>query len=121
MNTPKRTFIKTVYFGILVAAISLSCNSQTASVKNPNKADKIEELVSNYTKYGKFNGSILVAIEGEILFKKGFGMANMEWKIPNQTDTKFRIASITKQFTSLLIMQLVSQNKLDLHTLISAK
>ncbi len=48
-------------------------------------------------------------------------MANMEWNIPNQTDTKFIIASITKQFTSLLIMQLVLQSKLDLHTPSSAK
>ncbi len=119
MNTPKRTFIKTIYFGILVAAISLSCNSQTASVKNPSKAEKIDELISNYTSYGKFNGSILVANEGKIIFKKGFGLANAEWKIPNQTDTKFRIASITKQFTSLLIMQLVAENKLDLQEPIS--
>ncbi|MCF6360638.1 MAG: beta-lactamase family protein [Cyclobacteriaceae bacterium] len=120
MNTNKRAFIKTIYFGILIGAISLSCNSQTSSAKNTNKADKIEELISNYTSYGKFNGSILVAEEGKIIFKKGFGMADMEWKIPNQTDTKFRIASITKQFTSLLIMQLVAENKLDLQEPISA-
>ncbi len=43
----------------------------------------------------------------------------MEWNIPNKTDTKFQIASITKPFTSMLIMQLVAENKLDLHVPIS--
>ena len=38
----------------------------------------------------------------------------MEWNIPNTPDTKFRIGSITRQFTSMLIMQLVEQNKIDL-------
>ena len=43
----------------------------------------------------------------------------MEWNIPNKEDTKFRIASVTKPFTALLILQLVAENKLDLHTPIS--
>ena len=84
-----------------------------------NKIDKIDELISDYAAYGKFNGSILVAEEGKVIYKKGFGMANMEWEIPNQADTKFRIASITKQFTAMLIVQLASENKLDLHVPIS--
>ncbi len=41
-------------------------------------------------------------------------MANMEWNIPNTPDTKFRLGSITKQFTAMLIMQLVEQGKLKL-------
>ena len=67
----------------------------------------------------KFNGSVLVVEEGKVVYKKGFGMANMEWDIPNEADTKFRIASITKQFTALLILQLASENKLDLDAPIS--
>jgi CubicO group peptidase (beta-lactamase class C family) len=78
------------------------------------KAEKIDNLVGTYAEYGKFNGSVLVAKEGEIIYKNGFGSANMEWDIPNQTNTKFRLASVTKQFTAILIMQLVADDKLDL-------
>ena len=44
----------------------------------------------------------------------------MEWDIPNETDTKFQIASLTKSFTAMLIMQLVNEGKLDLQKPISA-
>lgn len=75
---------------------------------------KIDELMKRYHDYGQFNGSILVAENGKVVYKKGFGMANMEWAIPNGTDTKFRIASITKQFTAALILQLAEEGKIKL-------
>lgn len=78
------------------------------------KAKQIDELMRKYVHNGKFNGSVLVAEGGKVIFKKGYGMANMEWAIPNTPDTKFRLGSITKQFTSMLIMQLVEQGKLKL-------
>ncbi len=78
------------------------------------KADKIEELLSTYEEYKKFNGSVLVSDQGKVIYKKGFGMANMEWNIHNQPNTKHRLGSITKQFTAMLILQLVAEGKLDL-------
>jgi len=75
---------------------------------------KIDGLLKQYYDYGQFNGSILVAEKGKIIYEKGFGMANMEWEIPNQPDTKFRIASLTKQFTAALILQLVEEGKIRL-------
>ncbi len=79
-----------------------------------DKAQKIDALLKNYYDYGQFNGAVLVAENGRVIYKKGFGMANMEWEIPNQPDTKFRIGSVTKQFTAALIMQLVEEGKLKL-------
>lgn len=79
-----------------------------------SKADKIDKLVSLYQKYGQFNGSVLVADNGKVLYQKGLGLANMEWNIPIATDTKFRLGSITKQFTATLILQLVEQGKIKL-------
>ncbi len=79
-----------------------------------SKTAKLDELMNLYTEYGQFNGSVLVAEKGKVIYKKGFGMANMEWDIPNQSDTKHRLGSITKQFTSMLILQLVEQGKLKL-------
>ena len=83
------------------------------------KARKIDELVSLYHSYGQFNGAALVAENGKVIYKKGFGLANMEWNIPNEPDTKFRLGSITKQFTATLILQLVEQGKIKLDGKIS--
>jgi CubicO group peptidase (beta-lactamase class C family) len=83
------------------------------------KAEKLDKLVGAYAAYGKFNGSVLVAEKGNVIYKKGLGLADMEWNIVNQPDTKFRLGSITKQFTSMLIMQLVEQGKLKLDVPIS--
>jgi CubicO group peptidase (beta-lactamase class C family) len=79
-----------------------------------DKAAKIDELMRTYSEYGNFNGSILIAENGKVILKKGYGMANMEWNIKNEPDTKFRLGSITKQFTSMLIMQLVEAGKIKL-------
>ncbi len=79
-----------------------------------SKAKKIEKLIQSYHDLKQFSGTALVAEKGEVIFKKGFGMANMECNIPNKPDTKFRLGSITKQFTAMLILQLVEEGKVDL-------
>ena len=79
-----------------------------------DKAQKIDALLKTYYDYGQLNGAVLVAENGKVVYKKGFGMANMEWDIPIQTDTKFRIGSITKQFTAAVILQLVDEGKIKL-------
>ena len=71
-------------------------------------------LCTRYNEYGLFNGSVLVAEDGKVIFEKGYGFANMEWKVPNTADTKFRIGSISKQFTASIIMQLVEEGKIKL-------
>lgn len=75
---------------------------------------QIDALLKQYYDYGQLNGSVLVADKGKVIYEKGFGLANMEWKIANQADTKFRIGSITKQFTAALILQLVDEGKIKL-------
>ena len=75
----------------------------------------MNDLLKMYNEYGKFNGSALVAHNGEVVYKSGIGLANMEWDIPNATDTKHRLGSITKQFTAMLVLQLAAEGKLDLH------
>jgi CubicO group peptidase (beta-lactamase class C family) len=77
-------------------------------------AEKIDALLTAYNKQRFFNGSALVAENGKVILRKGYGLANMEWQIPNTPDTKFRLGSITKQFTSMVIMQLVGEGKIKL-------
>ena len=109
-----------------VCFISSSCNGQLStdksikeSVDSLQKVTQIDELLNLYARYGKLNGSILVAHHGQIMYKKGFGFANMEWKVPNEPTTKHKLASISKQFTAMLIMQLYADDKLQLDTPIS--
>lgn len=80
-----------------------------------SKSEKIQHLVTHYASENLFNGAILVAENGKVIHQSAAGMANFEWNIPNTTQTKFRVGSITKQFTSMLIMQLVNERKIDLH------
>jgi CubicO group peptidase (beta-lactamase class C family) len=79
-----------------------------------SKREQITKLIDTYTAYKTFNGSVLVAENGAIIYKKGFGFANMEWDIPNAPNTKHRLGSITKQFTGMLILQLAEAGKIDL-------
>ena len=77
-------------------------------------AAKIQEVLATAHKYRQFNGAALVAENGKVVYKGAFGSANMEWNIPNTPDTKFRLGSITKQFTATVILQLVEQGKIKL-------
>lgn len=84
------------------------------SLFSQDKVQKIDELVQKYYELGQFNGAVFVAENGNVIYSKGIGYADMENKIPNKSDTKFRLASITKQFTATLIMQLVEKGKIKL-------
>lgn len=79
-----------------------------------DRAAKIQEVLAQAHKYRLFNGAALVAENGKVVYKGGFGMANMEWGIPNTPDTRFRLGSITKQFTAMLALQLVEQGQIKL-------
>jgi CubicO group peptidase (beta-lactamase class C family) len=108
MKLASRTYRNVFAFALLaILAFQTSAFAQ-------DKAAKIDQLISLYHKYGQFNGSALVADNGKVIYKKGVGLANMEWNIPNTPDTKFRLGSITKQFTATLILQLAEQGKIKL-------
>jgi CubicO group peptidase (beta-lactamase class C family) len=77
-------------------------------------AAAFDEYLRAHAAQNGFMGTVLVARAGKPLLSKGYGFANVEWQIPNAPDTKFRIGSLTKQFTSMLIMQLREQGKLAL-------
>ena len=77
--------------------------------------DDINKYLALVYNYGLFQGTILVAQNGEILIQKGYGFTDARWKIPITPATKFMIGSLSKQFTALIILQLVQQGKLDLN------
>jgi D-alanyl-D-alanine carboxypeptidase len=77
-------------------------------------ASQADAFVRGMVEQKRFQGSVLLAREGKPLFRKSYGLANAEWDAANTPDTKFRLGSITKQFTSALILQLAEQGKLRL-------
>ncbi len=79
-----------------------------------DKAKKINEILSAYQQYDLFNGNVFITQNGKEVFKKSYGKANFAWNIDNTPTTKFRIGSLTKQFTALLILQLKQEGKLKL-------
>ena len=107
---------RSVFPAVLITALVIPLAVASAA---DDTGAAIDELMSSYSELGMFNGSVLVATDGEIVFSQGFGLANMEWGIPNHPDTKFRLGSITKQFTSMIIMQLVEEGKLSLEASVS--
>src|SRR5260370_39177682 len=77
-------------------------------------ASQADAYISALVQQNKFSGAVLAAKNGKPLFRKGYLLANREWNIPNAPDTKFRLGSITKQFTATAILQLAEQGKMKL-------
>jgi len=78
-------------------------------------AARMDALAQNYADSGKFMGSVLVWKDGKALLDKGYGYANLEWRIPNTPDTKFRLGSMTKQFTAAAILLLQQRGQLNIN------
>lgn len=74
---------------------------------------KANEVVSAFLDSDLFSGVVLVAKSGEIIFRRAFGFGNREWAVPNTPETKFRIGSITKQFTAAAILRLAERGTLN--------
>lgn len=71
-------------------------------------------LKSTSTKKNKFNGTALVSVNGEILLYGGYGFKNKETGALNDTGTAFQIGSITKTFTSAVVLRYYERKKLDI-------
>ena len=75
--------------------------------------DRMEQIVKAYADEAKtFMGTVLVAQDGKVLVSRAYGFANLEWRIPNTPSTRFRLGSVTKQFTAASILLLEERGKL---------
>ena len=109
--------MKNAFFCTLFTVAAQLPLSQTAIAQATPK--QLETVAAAYAQAGQFNGTVLVADHGKIVFSKGYGLANREWNQPNAADTKFRLGSLTKQFTAMLVMQLVEKGQLRLDAHVS--
>jgi CubicO group peptidase (beta-lactamase class C family) len=95
----------------LLLAVSLALTAATAVAQD---TARMEQVVQSYIQNNGFMGTVLVARGTDIVFNKAYGLANVELSVPNTPGTRFRLGSITKQFTAASILLLEEQGKLRL-------
>ncbi len=96
---------------ILILLISITI-VQTGFAQD--KKIKLSEIMKAYHNYNMFDGAVLVAENGKIIYKDAYGLANREWNIPNRTDTKFMIGSVSKPLTAVLMLIQVQKGLIKL-------
>ena len=85
----------------------------------PVPTERLDSLVTAYHDARLFNGAVLVGRGDSVAYARTVGDANMEWDVPNTTDTRFHVGSVTKQFTAALILTLAEENEIALNSTIS--
>jgi len=108
-----------LYFQILfiyfvMGGCSFLSSEPTLTISDNTKKE-IDQVVQRVYENGQFSGAVQVGVNGKIVYKNAVGYANIEDSIPNSCSTKYRIASFTKPFTAMLILQLVEDGKLELN------
>jgi CubicO group peptidase (beta-lactamase class C family) len=112
MNTIKNAGRRAAAVAALCLLVAASCAAQTAAPA-PEWVAQVDDYLSGLAKQNRFSGAVLVARDGRVLLSKGYGFANVELEVPNTPQTKFRLGSITKQFTAASVLLLQEQGKLS--------
>jgi CubicO group peptidase (beta-lactamase class C family) len=82
-------------------------------------SSKADAYLTKLTREEEFSGAVLVATNGDVVFAKGYGLANREHGVTNMTNTIFRLGSVTKQFTAMCVLILQEEHRLNVTNLIS--
>jgi CubicO group peptidase (beta-lactamase class C family) len=107
---------------LLISSIFITINAQTNTDKktqysniSAETAEKIDALFAEYNKPNSPGCAVGVLQGGDLIFKKGYGAANLEYNVPITPETVFHVASDSKQFTAFAILLLARQGKLSLN------
>lgn len=104
--------LKLAFYILLFIPLSLQCQSKK-SLLTPT-TEQIDAIFSNYNNPETPGAAMAVVHKGQVIFKKGYGSANLEYDIPISPSTVFHVASVSKQFTVFAIMLLAEDGKLSL-------
>lgn len=107
---PKNRVIR---LGVIFLLVLVARAPVAAQAPAGDFAAKAEEYMAAQMRVNQFMGTVLVAHKGEVLLRKGYGFADLEHSVPNTPLTKFRLGSVTKQFTAAAILLLEQQGKLS--------
>lgn len=86
-----------------VLALSVTC---ACTVAAQSTSDRLAAYLSARAQLGQFNGTVLVAQGGRVLFEQGYGLADVAFGVPATAATRYEVASITKMFTAAAILRL---------------
>ncbi|MCA1614160.1 MAG: beta-lactamase family protein, partial [Acidobacteria bacterium] len=111
-NNSRRAALAALLFACLFVSNLAPARAQ-APAQSPDPTAKIEEYMNAAARAENFNGSILVARRGGPVVSRGYGMADFEGRVPNTSKTRFRIGSLTKQFTAAAVLLLQERGKLS--------
>ena len=98
----------------LLIAMLMTLSTQAASNRTAALSAKLDAMFRDYAQPGSPGASLLVIHRGKVVLAKGYGLANVEENIPCGTNTNFRLASVTKQFTAMAVMILAERKQLSL-------
>src|SRR5258707_1212960 len=98
---------------LLLGWLFVIANSLSHSIHAQEVAPKVDEYMNAAARAHQFSGTVLLARDGRPTFVRGYGMANFELGVANTPKTKFRIGSLTKQFTAMSILILQERGKLS--------
>ena len=105
----------TLVFTLLVLSGCGAMGQGNSTSSKPIIDKEMETFLQAHQETGDFMGSVLVARGDDVLHSNGYGMADLEHSAPNTSETIFRLASLTKQFTAAAILQLQEQGKLNVN------
>lgn len=91
----------------------------TAGAKEDSRLKELDRFFDLCSKYYTFSGSVLIAEDNEVIYKRGVLYNNWKGKVRNGSETKFMIGSVSKPFTAMLVMKLVEEGKLKLSDTVS--
>ncbi|HEV7905545.1 MAG TPA: serine hydrolase [Pyrinomonadaceae bacterium] len=106
MKKKLRHLRRSVLLCVICALCFIACPAQDV-------VTKVDDFLKSTVEKSHFSGAILIAREGRVLVREGYGMANVEHDVPAMPETKFRIGSLTKQFTAAAILMLQERGKLQ--------
>ncbi len=90
---------------------------ESESIKNVQvAAAKLEAYINQLAETDTFSGSVLVAKDGQVLLRTAVGLASKRFDTPNNINTRFNLGSMNKMFTSVTILKLIEQGKLELNS-----
>ncbi len=107
-------------FGVLFILSHISAMSQSVGSLSGIRRERLDSLFTYLEANDLFNGSVLISEKGKVIYKRSAGYAVMETKIPNTDTTLQNIASVSKAFTSVAILQLVEKRKINLDSPVSS-
>lgn len=100
---------------LLCLALSRAVLAEPAPTLPPPAVARIDAAAEAWrSESGAPALSVAVVVDNQLTFSKGYGLADLEKKVPARTDTVYRLASLTKSLTAIAVMQLVEAGKLDL-------